>query len=238
MGIGPLSILSTLGVFAPLKGSIGPAFEAEAGCRLALAFDPTSVLLDAVAAGRRADVLVAIDTGVGRLVSEGILSGDSVRDVARTVVGLAKRPGTPPVDISTPEQFVEVLRCAKSIVFSQSGASGILFAKLIEDLGIAQEIRAKAVIVHKGFTAEAMVAGQADLAVQQMSELAAVPGVELIGPFPTPYRVETTFTAAAFAQSGRHAQAHAFIAHLAGGGSAAALNGAGLEAVWGGRAPA
>lgn len=205
MGTGPLSVLSTLGVFAPLKNSVGPAFEAQAGCRLALAFDPTAVLMDAVAAGRRADVMVAIDTGVRRLVTQGILSGDSMRDVARTAVGLAKAPGTPLVDISTPERFVEVLRRAKSIVFSQAGASGIFFARLIESLGIAQEIRAKAVIVPKGFTAEAMVAGQAEFAVQQMSELAAVPGAELIGPFPAPYRLETTFTAAAFAQSGRHA---------------------------------
>lgn len=234
MEAGSLSVMSTLGVFAPLKDRIGPVFEARTGLRLMMTFDPTAVLLDAVASGRHADVIVAIDTGVDRLAAEGILLRDSVRNVARTAVGLAKLPGTPPVDISTAERFVQVLRQAKSIVFSQSGASGIFFAKLIEDLGIAREVRAKAVVVPKGFTAEAMVAGQAEFAVQQMSELAAVPGVELIGPFPAPYRVETMFTAAAFAQSALQEQARNFIAHLAGPGAAAALTAAGLEAVWGG----
>ena len=231
MEAGSLSVMSTLGVFAPLKDRIGPAFEARTGCRLMTTFDPTTVLLDAVASGRRADVIVAIDTGVRRLAAEGTLLGDSVCNVARTAVGLAKVLSTPPVDISTADRFVQVLRQARSIVFSQSGASGIVFAQLIENLGIAREIRAKAVIVPKGFTAEAMMAGQADFAVQQMSELAAVPGVELIGPFPAPYRAETMFTAAAFAQSGQQKQARAFIAHLAGPGAAAALNAAGLEAV-------
>jgi len=224
-----LQVLSTLGVFSPLRDLIGPAYEAQTGVRLSITFDPTTVLLAAIASGRRADVVVAIEDGAASLVEDGVLASGSMVRVASTGVGLAKRVGLPPVDISTPELFREALLAAKSIVFSQSGASGIFFAGLIERLGIADDIRAKALIVPKGFTAERLVLGEADFAVQQISELLAVPGVEIVGPFPQPYQVVTTFAAAVFAGSVRVEQAHLFIKALTGPEAAAAFAAAGLE---------
>ncbi len=69
------------------------------------------------------------------------------------------------------------------------------FAGLIERLGIAEAIRAKATIIPAGFTAEKLVSGEADLAIQQVSELMVVPGIDIAGPFPNEVQAAMRFAA-------------------------------------------
>jgi len=230
MTIPRLTLMSTLAVFAPLKERIAPAFETEAGVSVDMRFDPTAVLLDAIENGQEADAIIATVAAIEELTTKGILLKADRVDVARTAVGIAKQVGTKPLDISTPETCVDVLRNAASIAYSRTGASGHLFERLIETLGIAAEVRRKAIIIPKGFTAKLLVSGEAELAVQQMSELAAIPGVELVGPFPEPYRFHTTFAAAVFRSSVRQAQTRLFIRYLTNARSIRALAEAGLEA--------
>lgn len=224
-----LSVMSTLGILGPLKERIGPAFEAQSGHRLAMIYDPTTVLLQTIAAGRRADVIVAIDAALDALAGDRTLLPDSRVVVARTAVGLAKRAGTEAIDVSTPDAFVNALLAAKSIVYSQSGASGIFFKSLVERLGISREIDRKAIVIPKGFTAELLISGEAELAVQQMSELMAVAGADIVGPFPEPYGAYTHFAAAVFTQTDQPELAHRFLDHLTGEPAAEAFLAAGLE---------
>ena len=86
------------------------------------------------------------------------------------------------------------------MAYSRIGASGIYFAELIERMGIAAEINAKATIT-AGFTAERLVTGEADLAVQQISELKQVAGVELVGPIPLSLQTPAVFSAGRMAAS-------------------------------------
>ena len=93
------------------------------------------------------------------------------------------RAGAPKPDISTPEAFKRTLLAAKSIAFSRIGASGIHFAEVIERLGIAAEIRRKATI-SDSYVGEIAARGEAELAVQQISELMPVAGIDIVGPLP------------------------------------------------------
>ena len=141
------------------------------------------------------------------LVAAGVLEGRT--DLARSYVGIAVRAGAPHPDISTKEAFVATLLAAKSVAMSQAGASGIFFAGLIERLGIAEQVRAKATIVN-GFTAPLAARGEVEIAVQQVSELMAVPGVEIVGRLPPEIEGVTLFSAGVFrgaaqAASGRSA---------------------------------
>jgi molybdate transport system substrate-binding protein len=124
----PLAVMSTLRIQSPLDERIGPAFEEQTGSQLAMTYDPTTVLLNAIGSGRRTDAIFAIDT----LVKDKALLPFSRVGIARTTVGLAKRAGSAPIDISTPASFINAPRATKSIVFSQSGTSGIFFDSLIE----------------------------------------------------------------------------------------------------------
>jgi molybdate transport system substrate-binding protein len=73
-------------------------------------------------------------------------------------------------------------------------------------MGIAAEINAKATIVEQGFTAERLVSGEADLAVQQISELKQVEGIELVGPIPHDLQTPAVFSAGRMT-SAEHADA-------------------------------
>jgi molybdate transport system substrate-binding protein len=118
---------------------------------------------------------------------------------------------------------------ARAIAYSRIGASGILFAQLIERMGIAREITARARIIPSGFTAELLVTGEADLAVQQLSELKQVEGVELVGPIPRELQTPAIFSAGQMAASQNPAQADALLKYLASKEVAPLLRESGLE---------
>ncbi len=201
MAIPKFRLMSTLGVLAPLRDRILPEYEQSRGVSLEVVFNPTNVLTDRVASGERADVIIAISDMVRGLAANGILSTRSIRDLASTTVGLAKAASSPYLMINTKQEFISCMLSARSIVFSQTGASGVFFRSLIERLGISEQILAKAKIIPQGLTAEHILSGDADLAVQQMSELLAVSGVDVIGPFPSELNHTTIFTAAAFVEN-------------------------------------
>lgn len=174
---------------------VGPTLD---GHHLVPSFAPTKLLLDRLRSGEKADVVILTKEGVLELVEEGLL-GPQHRDVAISSVGLAQAVGAPSIDVSTSAKLCEVLIGAKSIAYSASGASGIFFAELIKRLGIEVTVKSKAVISPGGFTGELVANGQAEIAIQQMSELHAVKGLGVITRLPEAAQCLTVFSAASIA---------------------------------------
>ncbi|MDW8313583.1 MAG: substrate-binding domain-containing protein [Rhodovarius sp.] len=195
----PCSILSTLGVQALLLRLL-PRLDPPVAAS-AVGFGTTLRLREQITAGARAQLAILTDEAIRDLAARGILDGQSRRELALSWVGLAVRAGAPHPSIATLPDFLATLRALPSIVYSQSGASGLFFADLIERLGMAEEIRAKAMIIPAGFTAEPVARGEAAAAIQQISELMAVPGVEIVGPLPPEANAPTRFSAALFADA-------------------------------------
>ncbi|MDB5382294.1 MAG: hypothetical protein JWO26_1926 [Rhodospirillales bacterium] len=192
-----LRLLSTLG----LQGVIEPRLEdlsAKLGIPVTAEFAPTQVMLARIADGARGDVAAITEAGIAKLVAEGVVGGRQV-NLARSSVGAAVRAGSTPPDFSTEATTVAALRAVPSIVYSRQGASGLFFASLIARLGIADEVNAKATIIPEGFTGALVARGEAALAIQQMSELLAVPGLEPPVPLPDALQEKLVFTAASFA---------------------------------------
>ncbi|MFC7737891.1 molybdate ABC transporter substrate-binding protein [Roseomonas sp. GCM10028921] len=160
--------------------------------------------------------MVLTAEGVEELVAEGVLDAASRADLVRSHIGLAVRAGEPHPRIDTVDELKEVLLAAPSVAYSRTGASGIAFAALLGRPGIAEAVNARARLVPSGFTAEPLVRGEVSLAVQQVSELLAGRGSEVIGRLPP--EVETV-------AAGR------LIRFLASTGAAPALREAGLEPV-------
>ncbi|MBT2856505.1 ABC transporter substrate-binding protein, partial [Staphylococcus coagulans] len=96
-------------------------------------------------------------------------------------------------------------------------------------LGLAEAVNARATIIPQGFTAEKLVSGEADIAVQQISELMVVPGIEMVGPFPEPVQEVTTFSAAILRGATDRDGALRFLAGLTTSKAAAAYHASGLE---------
>jgi molybdate transport system substrate-binding protein len=117
---------------------------------------------------------------------------------------------------------------AKAVAYSKAGASGIYFAGLIERLGIADAVKAKGVMIPMGFTAEKIISGEADLAIQQISELMSVPGIDVAGPFPAEIQVASRFDAAIFGEAANVAGAQALLRVLTSAAAAKAYADGGL----------
>jgi molybdate transport system substrate-binding protein len=170
--------------------------------------------MDRVRNGERADAIIMIDEPMRSLANAGVVRAETVTPIAQAGFGVAVRAGTPAPDISTPELFREALVSARAVAYSLTGASGIYFADLVEALGIAETVKARAVTIPAGFTAEKLITGEADLAVQQISELMSVDGVEIVGPFPEPLQKHTDFSVAVFSDATNPELAEEFVAHL------------------------
>src|SRR5260370_33734345 len=95
-------------------------------------------------------------------------------------------------------------------------------------MGIASEINARARVPPSGFTAERLLTGEAELAVQQISELKQVPGVEIVGPIPLHLQSPAVFSAGRLAASKRVVQADELLKYLASPEAAPVLRASGL----------
>lgn len=220
-------LLSTLA----LKGAVGHLagrYQAATGMRIDADFAPTLGLLKRLREGETADVVILTREGLEELVKEGSMTAASCLDLARSYVGIAVKAGAGHPDIATEAALCATLLAARSVAYSRIGASGIFFAQLIERLGIASEINAKATVT-SGFTAERLITGEADLAVQQISELKQVAGIDVLGPIPRELQTAAVFSAGAMVASPRAAQAEQLLRYLASPEVAPVLRDSGLE---------
>jgi molybdate transport system substrate-binding protein len=221
-------LLSTLALMGAVR-SLAGRYQAELGTRIDADFAPTLGLLDRLRGGEAADVVILTREGLDELTREGTVVADSRVDLARSYVGIAVKAGADHPDIATESALRATLLGARSVAYSRIGASGIFFAQLIERMGIASEVNAKARIVPSGFTAERLVTGDADLAVQQISELKQVAGVEIVGPIPLHMQSPSVFSAGRLAASKRVVQADELLKYLASPEAAPVLRASGLE---------
>jgi molybdate transport system substrate-binding protein len=204
-------------------------YHTAGGARIDADFAPTLALLERLRAGEAADVVILTREGLDEVAREGRVAAESCVDLARSFVGIAVKAGAAHPDISTEVALRAALLGARSVAYSRLGASGILFAKLIERLGIASDVNAKAQIIPQGFTAEKLVTGEADLAVQQISELKQVGGIEVVGPIPYELQTPAVFSAGRITASRRVAQADRLLRFLASSEVAPVLRESGLE---------
>ncbi|NKL39251.1 ABC transporter substrate-binding protein [Rhizobium leguminosarum bv. viciae] len=208
-----VEVMSTLAVEKALNTWLLPQWQ-NSDAQIQFDWRPTSQLMDSVKAGHRADVAILIDGAMAYLASSGVILPDSVTPVATAGFGLGARTGATLPDISTTAKFRSALLAAESIAFSKTGASGIYFSELVHKLGVADEVNAKSVIIESGFTGELVVSGQAQYAVQQISELMSVNGVSVVGPFPAELQVATDFSAGIFSDARQPALARTFLEYL------------------------
>ena len=223
-----MKLLSTLGVIGVLKVVLHD-WEAANGEKVEASYDPTALMLERIARGERADAAILTSAGIDTLIAQGVLAAGSRVDLARSLVGLAVKSGAPKPDLSTVEATRRSLLAARSIVYSRKGQSGIFFAGLIERLGIAKEINSRAIIVESGTTAGLAAEGRAELAVQQLSELMLVSGVDIAGALPTELQDDLVFSGGVFTGAAQAAQAASLIAAMADRRRAAVYSANGLQ---------
>ncbi len=227
-----LTVYSSIGVRSAAE-ELFRRFEKQSGNRLAVTWGTAPMLVARIEAGERADVLILSRAGVEGLLKKGkILSGSDVT-LAGSGVAIAVKAGAPKPDISTPEALKQTLLKTQSIAYSEpsaGGASGVYFAKLLERMGIAEQMKPKTKYPPAGgFSAELLLTGEAELAVQQKPELLHVRGVEIVGFLPGDLNLVTEFAAAIMAGSENAQAGKALIDSLRSPEAAAVFRSKGLE---------
>jgi molybdate transport system substrate-binding protein len=212
-----ITVYCTIGVQSAVEEMV-PKFEQATGHKLNIVFNTSAGLNKRVQDGDVVDVLIGTRGGLAALIKDGKVTAGTEVILASSGVGIAVRKGLPKPDISTPEALKQALLAAKSISYSNpaaGGASGVHFAKVLERLGIVEEIKAKTKYAPAGgFAANLLVSGEADMAVQQGPELLSVSGIDIVGPLPGDLQAITEFAAGMPANAREPGAAKALIEFL------------------------
>ena len=209
-----IKVLSTVGM-QPATPELFSQFEGATGHRVVVTYGLAAVLKTKFLEGAPADVLILTAPIIDDLAKQGKVVTESKKDVARSGVGVAVKAGAPKPDIGTPETLKAAVLAAKSVGYSREGASGVAFARVLERLGIADQVRAK--YKDTGTKAgEMLAAGEIDLAAAQIPELMAVPGIEVVGPLPAELQTVTIFSVGLATEAQEPGAAKALIEFLAG----------------------
>jgi molybdate transport system substrate-binding protein len=227
-----LVVFSTIGVRSAAE-QLFAQFDKASGHRLAVTWGTAPMLVKRIEDGDTADVVVLSRSGIDALQKQGRIVTGSVVTLASSGVGIAVKAGAPKPDISTPEALKKTLLDAKSIAYSEpsaGGASGVYFAKLLERMGIAEQMKPKTKYPPPGgFSANLLMTGEAELAVQQKPELLHVAGAEVIGLLPGDLNVVTEFAVAIMAGSKNGEAGKALFKMLQSPKSAAIFRSKGLD---------
>jgi molybdate transport system substrate-binding protein len=228
-----IKILSTTAMKTVFE-ELAPAFERATGYRLAVTLGPSLRLEKQLAEGEAADMAIVSAAGARDLVANGKMAAGVV-DIARSSIGVAVPNGAPRPDIATVEGFKRAMLAAKSIACSKpvgGGQSGVHIAKVFADLGIAEQMQAKAKYGAGGAAGLAglvVLRGEADIGIQQMAELMAVDGIDVVGPLPAEIQMVTPFVAGIPTNAGHAEAGRAAIALLTTPEAKRVLKAKGLE---------
>ena len=172
-------------------------YEAATGNKVVCVFDTAGATEQRFRADPAAALLVTTEALLSDRVKSGTLKDGTTVRLGAVVAGIAVPPGAPKPDISTPEKLKAALLSARRIAFSDParGATvGTHFVKVIEALGIKDQVMQKATVAPDGVeTMRLILEKKADLGVSQTSEIVQANKDALVGPFPKEFDLSTTF---------------------------------------------
>jgi molybdate transport system substrate-binding protein len=209
--------------------ALGPQFEQATKHKLSLGYDPAAAVKRQIEQGAAFDVAIVTRSVIEDLAKKNKITSDSIADIGRSGLGVAVKKGAPKPDISTVDAFKRTLLAAKSVVRSSEGTSGAYFEKLMGQLGIADQMKAKTRLGPSGRIAEMAAAGEVEIAVQQISEILPVKGADFVGPFPAEIQLYTMFSAGVGAAAKEPQAARDFVKFLTSPKAAPVIKSKGLD---------
>jgi molybdate transport system substrate-binding protein len=215
-----IKVLSTTAMKTSMD-ALMPEFERATGHRTQFSYAPSARIAKQVADGERNDVTIATGPGIDALIAQGRIVAGSRTDIARSAMALAVQKGAPKPDISTVEGFKRTMLAAKSLGMSNpvgGGQSGANLARIFDELGITDAMKPKCVYGPggpAGLIGNFLVRKEVEIGIQQLPELMAVPGIDIVGLLPDGVQSKTVFAAGLSAGATHPDAGRALIAHLA-----------------------
>ncbi|MBN4667568.1 substrate-binding domain-containing protein [Pandoraea nosoerga] len=230
-----LHVMNSGGFTAAYKRLL-PKFEAASGDHVDTAWGPSmgkapEAIPNRLARGESADAVIMVGYALDDLIKAGKVRADSRVDLADSRIGVVVRAGEPVPDVSTPEKLKAALLAAGSVAYSDSASGVYVERELFRKLGIAEQMRGKAVMVQKTPVAEKVAAGDYALGLQQVSELLPVKGVAFAGKIPESLQSVTRF-AGGVPVNARHPEAaRKMLMYMAAPAAAQDVEATGLDAL-------
>jgi molybdate transport system substrate-binding protein len=226
-----IKVMSAGAVEAALQ-PLAAAFEHERGKTIELDFGTVGAIEDRLKKGESADVVILSALSIDTMDRAAKLVSESRIAVGRVGIGVAVRDGAERPDIATPDRFKSALLAAPSIVYADPGkgaSSGIYLASLFDRLGIAGEIKSKALLEPGGYVVERVASGDAALGIHNISEILPVKGVTLVGPLPAELQNYTSYAGAVPRTAAARETARDFLAYITSADVASRWQAAGVE---------
>jgi molybdate transport system substrate-binding protein len=222
----------TAGAFKQVVLALVPNYERQTSNHVTVDNGTTGQLKGRIDGGEAFDIVVITPAVIDQMTASGKVAAGSRINLASVGIGVAVKEGAQKPDIGTVEKFKEALLKAKSVAYidpASGGSSGIYVDKLVEKLGIADQIRPKAKLKKGGYVAELIASGEAELGIHQISEIVPVKGVTLVGPLPKEIQNTTTYAAGLSASTKEKDAAKELIEYLSGADAAAVLKSKGMD---------
>lgn len=229
---GVLKVLISGGFSGPYEKLL-PEFERTTGIEVTTGSGSSQgtgpqTIAAQLARGVPADVVILSREGLSELMAARRIAAGTDVDLARTPIGVAVRAGAPKPEVGSVEAFREIVLKAAAVAVPSSTSGIFLTTEVFPRLGIAHRINVK--VTPRGTGAAAMVAaGEADIALMPVSEIAHAPGVELAGVIADEIQLHQIFAAAVVAGSSEVEAAKRLIAFLASERASATIRTSGME---------
>ena len=222
------------GGFAAAYRALAPGFEKQTGHHLITAWGPSmgetpQAIPHRLSRGEDIDVVIMVGDSLNKLVSEGKVQDADHRLLARSRIGVAVKAGVQKPDISTLEGLKKTLLSAQSIAYSDSASGVFLSTVLFPRLGIYEQIKDKCRMIPAEPVGQVVARGEAEIGLQQISELLPVSGIDFVGALPDDAQQITPFSAGIVSSSKHSAAAKALIDYLASPEAAPLVRQTGLD---------
>jgi molybdate transport system substrate-binding protein len=208
---------------------LGPQFERATGHKIAIQYAPGLSVKRQIEAGEAVDLVIIGSDVVDDLIKQGKIAADSRVGIVRVGIVVAIREGAPKPDISSVEAFKSTLLSVKSVAYAPDGAPGRHFAKVLDGLGIAEQVKAKAKTSAPERVAPAVASGEAELAIAMTLDMISTKGIQLVGPFPGDLQYAFINVSGVSATAKEPEAARALIKHLRTPEAAAVIKAKGME---------
>ena len=194
-----LNILSG-GAAHGLVASLAPELKARTGLEISGEFGAVGVMAEKLRNGVAADIVILTAALLARLADEKLVVAASIADVGLVETALAVRSADPRVSVKDANDLRAAFLAADEIFVPDTKAStaGIHIAKVLNQLGIADEVQARLKIYPNGATAMRHLAasdGALPIGCTQSTEIISTKGVVLSGVLPSGCALATMYTA-------------------------------------------
>jgi len=224
-----VTILCSNGIKAAMEELL-PQFERATGRTVAIRYGLSAALKREIEAGEEFDLAVLTPPLIDDLVTQGRIADGSRATIARSGLALAVRAGAARPDIRTIESLRRALLASSSIGYAKEGASSAFFVELVRRLGLVDALASKIRLTTTGAEVGAAVArGDAELGVLPVSEILPIPGIQVLGTFPSDLRGYVVMVAGASPRAARSAAVVELIAFLTSPAAVPVLEKRGME---------